>query len=183
MQKRSRAPSLESMKKFEEWSRQDSRVGLIKVTARYDSPEGAKKPSWSPDGRNPRDGYLLKMPASDYLLPFHAVVQHGDRESSLKKRAVIPLDKQSGRDQTSYLKGPFMYMNKQRDERIAKREWNEEAMLRKRRLDLITVAKFKGCESLLPPELKSLAQYQGRPLEHSFDPAIVGKNLAIKESG
>ena len=74
-----------------------------------------------------RDAYLMKMPAKDYFLNYHSIIQYGDRESSLKQRPVLKLGQQAGRDETSYMKDILMTIRKKEE---AKAERMEQQAMR-----------------------------------------------------
>jgi hypothetical protein len=57
------------------------------------------------------------MNAKDYFLNYHAVVQHGNRESTLRQRPVLSLGKQAGRDETSYMKTIIKFLKKKTEDR------------------------------------------------------------------
>ena len=62
------------------------------------------------------------MKVQDYFLNYHAIVQHGNRESTLTSKPNLPFGKQLSRDDTSHMKLFTKFLKAKQQEKEAKME-------------------------------------------------------------
>ena len=124
----------------------------------------------------------MKMPAKDYFLNYHSIIQYGDRESSLKQRPVLKLGQQAGRDETSYMKDILMTIRKQEEDKAERMEQQAMRFVKKQLRDEQLIKEANGLVFLLPSDLQWQVSLADGKLDHKLDVSVGKLNEnSIKE--